>query len=118
MTQPRDELTVKSSLVERICTVLLMVGLGFTALIASFLGLFFSMVSDGCMGDADCSSGRIGLGVAIASLSPIVVFVVALVLVVKRFRRGLPAWWVPLAGLAIGVVLFLLGGAVAGSGVG
>ncbi len=118
MTQPTAELPAQTSTVERVVTVVLLIGLGIIAVIATFLGLLFSMVSDGCMGDATCNSDQIGLGILIASGSPILVFIVAVAQVVKRFRRRVPAWWVPLAALAAGAVLFVVGGIVAASAVG
>jgi hypothetical protein len=47
-----------------------------------------------------------------------VVFLVALVLVVVRFVRRLPAWWVPLVALAAGAGLWILGAVIAASAVG
>ena len=76
------------------------------------------MVSDGCTGDtSQCNSDQIGVGILIASGSPIIVFIVAFVMVVKRFRQGRPAWWVPLAALVAGAGLFVLGGVVAATAV-
>lgn len=118
MTQPTVDLPRQTSTVERVVTILLLVGLGIIAVIACFLGLLVSMVSDGCGGDARCNSDQIGLGVLISAGSPILVFFVALSQVIKRFRRRLPAWWVPLGALAAGAVLFVLGAIVAATAVG
>ena len=56
--------------VDRVVTVLFLVGLAVLAPIAGFMGLLTSMASDGCMGSDDCNSGLIGLGVAVSALSP------------------------------------------------
>ena len=65
MTEPAtyDDLPRQTSTVERVVTALLMVGLAVLVPVASFLGLFFAMVSDGCTGDTECNGGQIGLGV-------------------------------------------------------
>jgi hypothetical protein len=118
MTQATEspELPRQTSTADRTVTVLLMIGLGILVPIVAFLGLLFGMVSDGCGGDAACDGDQIGLGILIASGSPIVVFIAALSVVVKRFRRRLPTWWVPLVALAAGAVLFIIGGIVAATG--
>lgn len=115
---PYDDLPRQTSTVERVATGLLMVGLAVLVPIASFLGLFFAMVSDGCTGDTACDGGRIGLGVLVAAGSPVVVFIVALVVVVRRVVRRLPAWWVPLVALVAGAGLWILGAVIAASAVG
>ncbi|KRF36470.1 hypothetical protein [Nocardioides sp. Soil805] len=120
MTEPvtYDDLPRQTSTVERGVTALLMVGLAVLVPVASFLGLFFAMVSDGCTGDTECNGGQIGLGVLVAAGSPVVVFVVALVVVIVRIVRRLPAWWVPLVALVAGAALWGLGAVIAASAVG
>lgn len=120
MTTPAsyDDLPRQTSTVERVVTALLMLGLGLLALMASFLGLLFSMASDGCVGDTPCDGGRLGLGVLVAAGSPVVVFLAALVVVIRRVARRLPAWWVPLAALGVGAALWALGGVIAFTAVG
>jgi hypothetical protein len=120
VTEPAtyDDLPRQTSTVERVVTALLMVGLAVLVPIASFLGLFFMMVADGCNGDAECSGGRIGLGVLVAVGSPVVVFLVALAVVVIRVVRRQSAWWVPLVALVVGAGLWALGAVIAASAVG
>lgn len=115
---PYDDLPRQTSTVERAVTALLMVALAVLVPVASFLGLFFGMVSDGCTGDTACDGTRIGLGVLVAAGSPVAVFIVALVVVVLRVVRRLPAWWVPLVALAVGAGLWILGAVIAASAVG
>ena len=120
MSEPAtyDDLPRQTSVVERVATALLMVGLGLLVPVASFSGLLFAMVSDGCTGDTPCNDGQIGLGILVAVGSPILVFVVALVVVIARVARRLPAWWVPLVALAVGAGLWILGAVIAASAVG
>lgn len=120
MTEPAtyDDLPRQTSTVERVVTTLLMVGLAVLVPIASFLGLFFMMVSDGCTGDAPCNEGQIGLGVLVAAGSPVVVFIAALAMVIVRVVRRRSAWWVPLVALAVGAGLWALGAVIAASAVG
>lgn len=113
---PYDDLPRQTSTVERVVTALLMVGLAVLVPIASFLGLLFSMVSDGCTGGNECDSGRIGLGVLVAVGSPVLVFLGALVMVVRRVATRRSAWWVPLVALVVGAGLWILGGVIAATG--
>ena len=113
-TEPRRS----PSPLERGITIVLLVGLLLLVPVASFLGLFFGMASDGCMGDAPCDSDQIGAGVLLSAISPVVVFLAALVGVAVRMVRGRTAWWVPLVALAVGIALWALGGLIAVSAVG
>ncbi|GAA5123082.1 hypothetical protein GCM10023339_42390 [Alloalcanivorax gelatiniphagus] len=119
MSEPTyDDQPRRPSKVERSVTVVLMVGLAALVPLGSFFGLFFGMASDGCVGDAPCDSDQIGLGVAVAALSPVVVFIAALVVVLARFARRRSAWWVPLVALVVGGLLWATGGIIAFSGAG
>jgi hypothetical protein len=113
-----DDLPRQTSTVERAVTLLLMVGLAVLVPIAGFMGLLTSMASDGCMSDNPCNSDLIGLGVAVSALSPAVVFLVALVWVIKRWRARRTTWWVPLVALAGGAALWALGAVITFSAVG
>ena len=101
---------------DRVVTALLMVGLAVLVPIASFLGMLFSMASDGCIGDAPCSSGQIMSGVLVAAASPVLTYLVALVVVVLRVRARRRTWWVPLLALFVGAGLWILGGVIAALG--
>ena len=101
---------------DRVVTALLMVGLVVLVPIASFLGLLFSMASDGCVGDAPCSSGQIMSGVLVAAASPVLTYLVALVVVVLRVRARRRTWWVPVLALVVGAGLWFLGGVIAALG--
>ena len=118
MTTSYDDLPRQTSTVERVVTVLLMLGLAVLVPLASFFGLFFGMASDGCVGDTRCSSGQISAGIVISAGSPWVVYLVALAVVIVRWARRRRTWWVPIAALVVGTALWALGGFVAVSGVG
>jgi hypothetical protein len=108
----------RSRTADRVVTVVEMVALAVLVPIASLFGLFFAMASDGCIGDVACSSTVITLGIAISAASPWVVWLVALVLVIRRWVRRRTTWWLPLVALAVGAALWALGALVAVSGVG
>jgi uncharacterized membrane protein YhaH (DUF805 family) len=103
--------------VDRVLTVLLMVGLAVLVPIAGFMGLMTSMASDGCGGQT-CDATLLGVGVFTSALSPAAVFVAALVWVVLRWRRGRSTWWVPLAAVVAGVVCWFAGALITFSAVG
>lgn len=108
----------RTSTADRVATVLLMVGLAVLVPIASFFGLFFAMASDGCVGDDPCRTGQLTAGVVVGSLAPWLVLLGALVVVVVRWVRRRRTWWVPVAALAVGLVLWVGGGLLAASAVG
>ena len=118
MTEAYDDLPRQTSTVERTVTVLLMVALAVLVPFASLFGLFFGMASDGCIGDARCSSQQITVGIAISAGSPWIVYLVALGVVIVRWARRRRTWWVPVAALVVGAALWALGGFTAVSGVG
>ena len=104
--------------VDRVVTVLFLVGLAVLAPIAGFMGLLTSMASDGCMGGNACNSDLIGLGVAVSALSPAAVALGALAWVVKRWRSRCTTWWVPLVALPAGAALWFVGALITFTAVG
>ena len=113
-----DDLPRQTSTLERVVTVLLLIGLAVLVPLASFFGLFFGMASDGCGGDTRCSTGQISAGIVVSAGSPWVVYLVALVVVIVRWARRRRTWWVPIAALVLGAGLWALGGFIAVSAVG
>ena len=103
--------------VDRVVTVLLLVGLAILVPIAGFMGLLTAMASDGC-GASACNDSPMGLGVATSAISPVVVGVAAFVWVVVRWVRGRSTWWVPLVAVVVGAGLWALGALLTFSAVG
>ena len=103
--------------VDRVVTVLLLVGLVILVPIAGFMGLLTAMASDGC-GANTCNDSLMTLGVATSAISPIVVGVAAFVWVVVRWVRGRSTWWVPLVAVVVGAGLWALGALLTFSAVG
>jgi hypothetical protein len=106
-----------ASPVDRVVTVLLLVGLAVLVPIAGFMGMLTSMASDGCMANA-CNADLMSVGIFTSALSPAVVFLVALAWVVKRWRRGRSTWWIPLVAVVAGAVVWFGGARITFSAVG
>ena len=104
--------------VDRVVTVVLMVGLGLLVPIAGFLGLMTAMASDGCTGSSSCNGTLMTMGVMVSAGAFLVVGLVALVWVVVRWVRGRSTWWVPLVAVAAAAVVWVLGALLTMSGVG
>lgn len=101
-------------LVLTIVLLVLMAGLGFVLFFFSF---FLAFASDSCGASSTCDTDLIATGMIVAMIVPIGVGVLALVaaivvLVLKRI-----AFWIPIVGMALMVGGFVLGAAIAGSGV-
>ena len=118
MSETYDDLPRQTSSVERVVTVLLMLALAVLVPLASFFGLFFGMASDGCIGDNPCRGSQLTAGVVVSAGSPWVVYLVAVAVVIVRWVRRRRTWWVPLAALVAGAVIWVLGGFLAVSAVG
>lgn len=99
-----------------VITIVLLIADAVLAALASFMALFLVMASDPC-GVRDCSTELITLGWLMGMILPWVVLVatavVAIVLMVKRRL----AFWVPLAGAALIVLVLVLAFFVTASGV-
>jgi hypothetical protein len=99
-----------------VVTIVLLVGDGVLAALASFMGMFLVMASDPC-GVRECSDELITLGWLLGMILPWVAFVatavVAIVLMVKRRL----AFWVPLVGAALIVLSLVLAFAITAAGV-
>lgn len=107
----------RTSTLERGVSVVLVVALGALVSMASLYGFIFHLLSDGCRADSECGRDQIGVGVAVAVVSPWVVFVGTVVLVVRRWVRGRTTWWVPLVAVVIGAAFWALGRSIALSAV-
>lgn len=89
-----------------VLAVALLVVLVALAAALGFAGAFLVMASDSCGSAAPCRTGQLSAGVLVAMLGPAVVAVVAIVSVVERLIRARLAFWAPLAGLAVAVLVF------------
>jgi hypothetical protein len=101
-------------LVLTIVLAVLMIG---AALLASFLSFFLAFTSDPCGSGITCDYDRMGTGMLIAMIGPLMVGMLALiatviVLVLKRI-----AFWIPLVGIVLIVAVFVGGAALTISGV-
>ncbi len=94
--------------------ILLIAGvIGFAML--AFVSLFFAMMSDGCYGDR-CDTGLMSIGWLVALIAPPVVFIAAAVWTIVRLVRRKLAWWLPLAGAAVAVAVWVAGVALMDAG--
>ena len=100
-----------------ILTIVLLVVMIGVALLASFLSFFLAFASDSCGSGITCDYDRIGTGMLIAMIGPLVVGMLALiaaviVLVLKRI-----AFWIPIVGIVLVIAVFIGGAAFTASGV-
>jgi hypothetical protein len=112
--QPRVKPPVK--VWDVVVTIILLVGDGVLAALASLMGMFLVMASDPC-GARDCSTELITIGwlmgMALPWVALIATAIVSIVLMVKRRL----AFWVPLLGAALIVGSLALAFAVTAAGV-
>jgi len=92
--------------------VALLVVLLATAAVLGFAGAFLVMASDSCGASTVCSTERLSAGVLVAMIGPAVVAVVAAVALVVRLVRTRLAFWVPLVGIAVAVLVWAAGAAL------
>ncbi|WP_448006555.1 hypothetical protein [Agromyces bauzanensis] len=100
-----------------VLTIVLLVLLIGTALVASFLSFFLAFAGDPCGSGITCDYDRMGTGMLIAMIGPLVVGLLALIagVVVLVLRRL--AFWIPLAGIVLVIGVFVAGAALTISGV-
>lgn len=76
-------------------TTLLMVLYGALFGLSTFVSPFLFMASDSCT-DRTCDYNEMTLGIGVFALGPWLPLVVAIVGVIRRSRRGVSSWWIPL----------------------
>ena len=108
-----DALPPQTSTVERVVTVLLMLALAVLVPIASFFGLFFGVVSDACGDGGVCITMQNTVGLVVSAGSPWLVYLGALGVVIVRWVRRRPTWWVPVAALVVGAAIWFVGANIA-----
>jgi uncharacterized BrkB/YihY/UPF0761 family membrane protein len=91
-----------------VLAVALLVLLAVVAIVLGVAGAFLVMASDGC-GVRACREVPLTLGVFVAMIGPAVVLVVAVVSVVERLVRRRLAFWPPLVGIGVAVLVWLGG---------
>ncbi len=115
---PYDDASRGVGPLDRVVTVILLVGLALLAPVAGFMGLLTAMASDGCGSSAECNDTMIGIGVFTSAGAPVVVALVALVWVIVRWVRGRSTWWIPLVAVLVGAAGWAIGAFVTFSAVG
>ena len=101
-------------LVLTIVLLVVMIGAGF---VLFFLAFFLAFASDSCGASSTCDSDRIATGMLVAMILPLAVGVLAIVAAVIVLALRRIAFWIPIVGIVLMVGAFVLGAAVATSGV-
>lgn len=100
-----------------VLTIALLVGMLASAVVASLGGVFLVFVTDSCGSVGRCNDAAVTAGVLTGAVGPLVVAAVAVLVAVVRLVRRRIAFWVPIVGSAV-IVLVLGGGyLLASSGV-
>ncbi len=97
-------------------STVLLVGGAAAAGFGSVLALFLAFASDSC--GAGCSITQMEVGMWTAILAPWVAWLAGVVVVILLLVRRRIAFWVPFAGLAAGVLGWLLGAWLVGAALG
>lgn len=95
-----------------VLAIVLLVLLVCLAAVGAYAGVFLVMASDSCGSATVCSEERLSAGVLVAAVGPAVVTVVAIVSVVERLVRARLAFWPPLVGMAVAVLVWAGGAAL------
>ncbi|GAA1058205.1 hypothetical protein GCM10017608_06080 [Agromyces luteolus] len=101
-------------LVLTIVLLALMAGLAFVLLFFSF---FLAFAGDSCGASSTCDYDRMGTGMLLAMILPIVVALIALVAAVVVLVLKRIAFWIPIVGMVLMVGAFALGAGITASGV-
>ena len=101
-------------LVLTIVLLVLMIG---AALLASFLSFFLAFAGDSCGASSVCDYDRMGTGMIVAMIGPLLVGLIALIaaVIVPVLKRI--AFWIPIAGIVLIAAVFIGGAALTASGV-
>ena len=92
-----------------VLAIALVVVLVVLAAVLGFAGAFLVMAGDSCGTTVACRTGQLSAGVFVAMLGPAVVAVVAIVSVVERLVRARLAFWPPLVGAVVAVLVWSAG---------
>lgn len=99
-----------------VLTIVLLVGDVALAALASFMGLFLAMASDPC-GARDCDYDLITAGFFVGTIGPWVALALTLAAAIVLMVLRRIAFWVPLAGAALIVLVMVTAFGLAGAGV-
>ncbi|HEY9314477.1 hypothetical protein [Williamsia sp.] len=102
-----------SQTVDYTMTVMLLVLQGLTFMASVYISLFFVMATDSCYGD--CDTGPLTTAYAVTDGGGLVVMVSAIVASLVLLARRRLAFWVPLVGIGLQVVLLMAGVDIASS---
>ena len=95
-----------------VLAITLLVVLAAAAVVLGFAGAFLVMASDSCGSSVACRTDQLSAGVFVAVLGPAVVTVVAIASVVERLIRARLAFWAPLVGIAVAILVWAGGAAL------
>ncbi|MGR0318829.1 hypothetical protein [Agromyces sp. ZXT2-3] len=100
-----------------VLTIAMLVVMAGLALLLLFFSFFLAFAGDSCGASSTCDTDLIATGMLVAMILPIGVAVIALVGAVILLVLRRIAFWIPLVGMVLMVGAFVLGAAIAASGV-
>ncbi len=115
LASPQDSRSSGARTADLVVTIILLIAGVFGFAILAFVSLFLAMMSDGCMGGT-CDTGLMSIGWLIALIAPPIVFIATVVWTIVRLVRRRIAWWLPLAGGILAVLIWLGGVALMDAG--
>ena len=95
-----------------VLSIALLVVLIALALLLGFAGAFLVMASDSCGSGTVCDEAKLSGGVLVAMLGPAVVTLIAIGSVVERLIRARLAFWPPLVGIGVALLVWVGGAAL------
>lgn len=101
----------------RVIAILGLVVQAGSVLVFGGFGLFIAFVSDSCGASSECNEDLIAAGMMTPLVVSVVIFVVSLVMTIKRFADGRSVWWVPIVWTVVSMGGIVLGFVVATAGV-
>jgi len=100
---------------DTVLTIVFLVSALIISVIGSALGASLIMVTDGC-GATNCDGAQMGTGIGLAAIGPLVVFAIVLVCSIVFLVKRRRAFWLPLVGMPVSIVLVVIGANVFFSG--
>jgi len=100
-----------------VLTIALLVVMIGVALLASFFSFFLAFAGDSCGAVPECDYDRMGTGMLIAMVGPLVAALLALIAAVVVLVLRRIAFWIPIVGIVLVIGVFVGGAALTISGV-